>query len=201
MDIVPGTEGYEKNIKLFVETSQRMSFFEVCKAFVRFLPEASARLLDVGCGAGQNAGSLAELGHEVIAVDPMSEFLAAARTKYSSQRIKWVRGSLPGLDCLQGLKPFDFILIDGVMHHLDPGAQMATIERIADLLEPSGKCAISLRNGPPGMGTYVHPTNCQLTTEHAEALGLKCIFRLERQHSIFKSKKHVFWDRIVLSKP
>ncbi|MFM7600712.1 MAG: class I SAM-dependent methyltransferase, partial [Pseudanabaena sp.] len=71
MEVVPGTEGYQRSIEPFIQTSQALSFNVVCSDFLRFIPAPPCRVLDIGAGAGQNSAALAALGHAVTAVEPM----------------------------------------------------------------------------------------------------------------------------------
>lgn len=198
---VSGTSGYERFIEGFIKSSQALDFHTVCKDFIEFLPTAPANVLDAGSGAGQNAASLAQKAYSVTAVEPMEEFLNAAKLKYQNLTIKWLQDSLPHLKTLNSAdKLFDFILIDGVWHHLSEMERQQAIQRFAGLLTRGGVIAISLRNGPAGMGNCIYETSTDNTVATAKNFGFKCIFRIENQPSIFKHKKNVFWSRLVLKK-
>lgn len=202
MTNTPGTQGYDRFIGGFIETSQSLNFEDVCKDFVDFLPSVPGRVLDAGAGAGQNAAALAELGYRVTAVEPMAEFLHAARTQYKELPITWLNGSLPNLECLEAdQKHFDLILVIAVWHHLSEKEQGLALQRIEALLAPGGVCALSLRNGPAGLGTQVYPTSANHTLEHAKELGLECLFHSEEQPSMLANKPEVKWARLVLKKP
>ena len=202
MTTVPGTAGYDRSIQRFIASSQALDFAEVCQAFVDYLPPLPGHVLDAGAGAGQNAAAIAKMGHAVVAVEPMPDFLAAARTTYADLSITWLNDSLPRLEQL-GPAPaqFDFILVDGVWHHLDEAARDIAMARFALLLKPGGRCALSLRNGPAGLGTCIYPTDASWTIQQAQVCGLACVFCLENQPSIFSHKQDVIWSRLVLLKP
>lgn len=201
MSKIPGTKGYDKFVSCFVESSQSLSFNEVCKDFLDFLPPISGRVLDVGAGAGQNSAALAELGYSVVAVEPMAEFLDAARIKYSDLPITWLSGSLPMIECLgPDQMKFDLILVTGVWHHLNEAERALAMERFASLLNRGGTCALSLRNGPAGMGTHVYPTDASQTVKQAKKWGLECLCKLEDQPSIIRNKDGVTWARLVFQK-
>ncbi len=201
MNPVPGTQGYGEAIGSFVDTSLGLDFHEVCKNFVEFLPSVPARILDAGAGAGQNAAALADLGHTVVAVEPMQAFLAAARANYPQQRITWIRDSLPSLECLgPETSRFDFILVDAVWHHLDEIERLCALRRFAELLRAGARCALSLRNGPAGIGTRVFPTDAEQTVRQAARFGMDCVMRIENMPSILPNKEDVTWARIVLQK-
>ncbi|MCG8381038.1 MAG: class I SAM-dependent methyltransferase [Gammaproteobacteria bacterium] len=199
--MVAGTEGYENYILRFIESSQNLDFNEVCKDFIAFLPSKPAYVLDVGSGAGQNAASLAAQGFTVTAVEPMPEFVDAAKKTYKGSPVKWLSGSLPDISCLSSDSgQFDFVLIDGVWHHLEKAEREMAVMRLSALIKQGGKCAISLRNGPAGMGSKVYPTDSKITVESFENHGFECIFHLKNQSSILPNKENVKWSRIVLQK-
>ncbi|MDP2596003.1 class I SAM-dependent methyltransferase [Alteromonas stellipolaris] len=200
-NMVAGTEGYEKFVSRFIEVSQELDFFEVCKDFIAFLPSKPARILDAGSGAGQNAAALAQEGFTVTAVEPMPEFLSAARKRYKSASITWLKGSLPDMACLNtGTAQFDFVLIDGVWHHIDSTERESAVIRLSVLIKKGGRCAISLRNGPAGLGARVYPTDTKLTIQQFEKHGFVCIFEVQNKSSILPNKENVKWARIVLQK-
>ena len=201
MTTVRGSEGYERSIQKFIELSQALRFEEVCKDFLGFLPAPPCRILDAGSGAGQNAAALAEMGHSVVAVEPLDSFRESARIMYSHQNILWLDDSLPELKKLHSdIASFEFILVDGVWHHLTKKERDRSLERFSQLLNPGGRCALSLRTGPPGLGTCVYPTDARDTIRIAKEKNLACLLLLEDQPSILAGKEDVKWSRIVLQK-
>lgn len=196
-----GTEGYERFIPLFIESSQFLDFHTVCKDLIDFLPPKNSSVLDLGSGAGQNSAALAILGFNVTAVEPMYEFLNAAIHTYKSDSIEWLNDSLPDVSCLGSDKEqFDFVLVDAVWHHLNEAEREVAAKRISTVIKSYGRCAISLRNGPSGMGTRVFPTDINYTITLFEKVGFKCIFKSCNQASVLPHKEKVKWARIVLEK-
>jgi 2-polyprenyl-3-methyl-5-hydroxy-6-metoxy-1,4-benzoquinol methylase len=196
-----GTEGYERFIPLFIASSKALDFNVVCKDFVRFLPLKNSNILDLGSGAGQNSAALDKLGFNVTAIEPMAAFLNAAINEYRSTSIEWLHDSLPYIACLDSHEEkFDFVLIDAVWHHLSEAERIIATSKISTVIKSNGRCAISLRNGPPGMGTRVFPTDSKDTINLFKAHGFKCIFKLCNQASILPNKEKVKWTRIVLEK-
>ena len=59
---------------------------------------------------------------------------------------------------------------------------------------------MSLRNGPPGLGIHVFPTDADATIQQAAQVGLKCVYRADNLPSILANKQDVLWSRIVLEK-
>lgn len=201
MHPVPGTQGYERAARRFIEISQALSFHVVCKDFIGYLPPSPGRILDAGAGAGQNAAALAAMGHAVVAVEPLKVLLDAARVTYAGLSVSWRRDSLPDLASLgERQRQFDVILVDAVWHHLDEAERQRALTRFAYLLDDGGVCALSLRNGPAGVGTCVYPTDASHTIAQANAVGLRCIMQLEDQPSLLPNKEDVIWAKLVLQK-
>ena len=63
---------------------------------------------------------------------------------------------------------------------------MKAMKRIYDLLKHGGLCAMSLRNGPAGLGTHFFPTDSKQTRHHFENHGFECLLCLENLPSIMK---------------
>ena len=178
-----------------------IDFDETNKHFLSFIPDTTSRVLDVGAGAGQNAAALARLGHSVVAAEPMSDFLDAARSTYTALDITWVEDHLPLLENLNdGCGLFDFILVQAVWHHLEPKEQQQSMARIAELLRDGGVCALTLRNGPAGAGKHVFPTDGEETVRFAEQCGLETLLHLPDQPSIIKNKPDVSWAHLSFKK-
>jgi SAM-dependent methyltransferase len=54
-------------------------------------------VLDIGCGTGTFACRLAELGIDVIAIDPAAASLEVARAKPGAPRVRWLHGDATAL--------------------------------------------------------------------------------------------------------
>ena len=84
-----------------------------------------SRILDLGCAIGDETLLLAEYfpEAEIIAIDPMSEYIAHAQSRISSQNIKFqtLRTCSPGL-ILREISDVDLIYCMFLMHSSDPQA-------------------------------------------------------------------------------
>lgn len=95
---------------------------------LKYLPTQRARLLEVGCGDGQLAWRLQQLGYEIIGLDSSAEAIAAAtRLGFEARQVVW-----PHFEA----KPFEAILFTRSLHHIHPLIQ--AVERAAQLLKPFG---------------------------------------------------------------
>ncbi|KZN56572.1 class I SAM-dependent methyltransferase [Pseudoalteromonas luteoviolacea] len=199
--MVAGTRGYESGAQSFAKASIGLKFEDINQDFLSFLPALGSKVLDAGCGVGQNAAALCELGYEVCAIEPLTTFLDQAKTRYTDLPIEWLEDSLPELKRLNSAKhAFDFILLDGVWHHLSYQERKQCIKRLYQLLAPNGICAFSLRNGPAGMGTHVFPTSNEELLSMAPECGLEVVFQVANQPSKMPNKHDVTWSRIALRK-
>lgn len=71
---------------------------------------APKTILDVGCGTGRLACSLAERGHAVTGVDLSSTMLDVARHRAGSERVRWVTASATSFSLAER---FDLVLMTG----------------------------------------------------------------------------------------
>lgn len=109
---------------------------------------AGARVLDVGCGGGLLAESLAAAGAQVTAIDLAPAMIEVARL-HAIERGITIDYRLAGAEELlaAGEPPFDAICCMEMLEHLpDPAALVATLAR---LLRPGGDLFVSTinRNG------------------------------------------------------
>lgn len=196
-----GTEGYERFHEEFIDCCRTIDFNSACAEFKEFLPAIPARILDIGSGAGQNAAALSGMGYDVTAIEPVPVFLKDSAAFYQRFSIQWVLDSLPELKVLDAAFGFyDFVLINAVWHHLDNHERNRSISRIAALVANGGYCAVSLRNGPAGIGTRVFPTSLNTTIEKFQNNGFSCVFKVQNKPSILSNKKDVTWARAVFKK-
>ena len=90
------------------------------------LPPAPARVLEVGCGAGELARTVAAAGYDVVAVDPVApEGRIFRRTT---------------LEELDDPGPFDAVVANRSLHHVD--ALATALDAIALRLERGGRLLV-----------------------------------------------------------
>lgn len=89
-------------------------------------------VLDIGCGPGTNAGHFREV--QYVGVDIEEAYIHSARRRFGD---RFVLGDatreLPRLGA-----PYDFILLNSLMHHLDDGQVDAVLGHAAEVLAPGG---------------------------------------------------------------
>lgn len=198
---VKGTIGYSNVVQKYVRATYEIPFEILHKEFLKFIPTEESLILDLGAGTGRDAFEFTLKGHSVLAIEPLDEFRIAGKDLHKSKNLKWIDDSLPTLKKLTEYEnQVDFALSSGVWHHLDEIEQEQAIKRVAELLKQNGIFALSLRNGPAGVGTHIFPTNLQRTINQAEKYNLETLFEIDNQPSLMKNKEMVKWSRLVLKK-
>ena len=103
----------------------------------------NARLLDLGCGGGQDAGDLAQRGYRVVGVDRTRALLSVGRRRYRA--LPLVRADLRDL-------PFQSMSFDGfwaaasLMHLPKPDARRILTD-LCKLVRPGGLFAATVTHG------------------------------------------------------
>lgn len=101
---------------------------ETLEFILAHTPAPRARILEVGCGAGELAFRLQAVGHHIIAIDTSAEAVRAARQLGIDARIaEWPHFAE---------SPFDLVLFTHSLHHIHALTQ--AVEQAARLLRPSG---------------------------------------------------------------
>lgn len=96
------------------------------------------RALDLGCGTGTNAITLAQRGWQATGVDFVGRAIRAARRKarQAGVQVEFRAGDVSRLRGICG--PFDLVLDIGCLHSLTPQQKAAYIENLPRLLAPQG---------------------------------------------------------------
>jgi len=137
-------DAYERSAKECVArwNRQRHRRPPLLAEWLQYLP-AGARLLDLGCGGGTDAGDLDRRGYHVVGLDRTSALLSAGRRRYPS--LPLVRADLRDL-------PFQAMSFDGLwaaaslMHLPKPDASRILAD-LCKLVRPGGLFAATVTYG------------------------------------------------------
>lgn len=90
-------------------------------------PQKEKRYLDIGCGTGNYTAALADLGYDLVGVEPSERMLHEARSR--SKAVNWLQGSAEKIPAADG--SFDGAIATLTIHHWsDPGKAFAEIDRV-----------------------------------------------------------------------
>jgi SAM-dependent methyltransferase len=137
-------DAYERSAKECVArwSKRRHHRSPLLTEWIQRLP-ADARLLDLGCGGGRDAGDLARRGYRVVGVDRTAALLSAARCRYHS--LSLVRADFRFL-------PFQTMSFDGLwaaasLMHLPKPEARRILADLCKLVRPGGLFAATVTYG------------------------------------------------------
>lgn len=105
-----------------------------------------AEVLDVGCGMGRHALSLADLGYRVTGLDLSETLLAEARAKDEGGRVEWVRGDMRRLPFADGRFDVTVNLFTSFGYFTDERDNCAVLRELRRVLRPAGQFLIDYLN-------------------------------------------------------
>jgi 2-polyprenyl-3-methyl-5-hydroxy-6-metoxy-1,4-benzoquinol methylase len=162
---------------VLVPAWRKLDLREVHAPVLHLMPEQASRILDIGAGAGGDAGWYASMGHSVLAVEPADGLRLASMAEHSDPNVEWLDDSLPDLAGVMARdETFDLVTLTAVWAHLDHEQRAIAVPNIAALLRRGARVIMSVRNGStiPERPTWdARPAE---TVRHAEAAGLQLIF-------------------------
>jgi len=143
------TERFARNIYGNAKGEVRLAI--VWEHLLQTLPQLTAgtplRILDAGCGLGQMALKLAELGHEVVLSDTSENMIAASRKLFEQQ----LPENIPQLIhapvqklYADSLGQFDLVLFHAVLEWLAEPKQ--TLKHLLSLIQPEGSLSLMFYN-------------------------------------------------------
>lgn len=118
-------------------------------------------VLDLGCGAGNNAVYLSKLGCNVTGIDLSDSMLAIAKNKKSTA--KFIKGDVCELNFVNN--SWDCIILSYILCHLTNDDIADCLARLAHILMPGGVLFIELFMGNLGEITITEPLNNALKTD------------------------------------
>ena len=197
---IAGTEGYAEEAQEYHRKSEALTFLDVHGSIAHLLPTPPGHVLDIGAGTGRDAAAFAEMGHRVLAVEPVDELRTIGMDVHSSPRIEWLNDSLPHLRQLQDRSDaFDIVMLTAVWMHLDEETRTAAMPHVARLLRRGGVVSITLRHGSKPAGRGMYDVTGEETIRLAEESGLTLMLDLYDQLSA-SPQPGVTWTKMVFCK-
>lgn len=114
--------------------------------FLLRLADNADTILDLGCGTGKLAATLAaSTGKRVFGVDPAEPMLDVARQRAGGAHVTWINGDAR---CIELSERFDLVILSGHAFQvfLTREDQLAVLQTIAKHLAPSGCFIFDSRN-------------------------------------------------------
>jgi cyclopropane fatty-acyl-phospholipid synthase-like methyltransferase len=93
------------------------------------------RVLDVGCGPADILNFLPDIHY--VGIDMESSYIASAKEKFRN-RGSFIIGDVAAIDP-SSFEPFDIILANGLLHHLNDDQVFRLLESCKKLLKPNGR--------------------------------------------------------------
>lgn len=190
---------YDNYAEQLVEQYESLAFEDVHAGMLDLLPAAGA-ILDVGAGSGRDAAWFAARGYDVVAVEPSDAMRRQARALHASPRITWLADSLPELAQVRRLGlAYDLILLSAVWMHVAPPSRERALRKLATLLAPNGRIAISLRLGQPDAARAMHAVSLPELASTARQFGLRLIRATDSEDKLGRAS--VAWTTAVFGLP
>lgn len=134
------TGTYEKNAGKYAERWAGYPFVRELDEVAR-KANASVKILELGCGVGQNCNYLKEKGFDVVGVDLSEEILKEARKRFPG--VGFWKSDARKL-CVDS-NSFDAVFAIGLFHHLNAEEQKQTVSEIKRVLKKNGVAFVAAK--------------------------------------------------------
>lgn len=107
---------FKEELRLSKNRASRIEFYTTMNYIKKYL-QSGDRVLDIGAGTGVYSKVLAEMGHEVIAVELANPNVIKMRESLIDINVKIIEGNALDLSMFED-QSFDFVLCLGPLYHL-----------------------------------------------------------------------------------
>ena len=132
---------------------------------------APGRALDLGCGAGTNAITLAQHGWQVVGVDFVGRAIRQAKRKarQAGVKIDLHQGDVTRLNGING--QFDLVLDIGCFHNLKSEGKQTYAHNLIHLLAPGGTYLLYAFFGTTDSSIGLQPEDPELLEKHLKLVA------------------------------
>lgn len=188
---------YSQNADHFAEQYESVDPEKIHDNWSHFIPETKSLILDVGAGSGRDAAWMANMGHEVFAVEPAKKLREKAQALHPLQNIHWISDTLPLLKKVGNLGfKFNLILLNAVWTDISPKNRQRSFRKLANLLRPGGRLIITLRHGPIKDQRIMYPVSSEELYSLANRFALQVLLDTKTEDQL--NRPDVSWSTIVL---
>lgn len=135
-----GYDKYYQTTDLFGEP-----YPELIEFFARYEPKG--KVIDLGCGQGRDAISLARLGYKITGIDNSKVGIDQMNLISEKERLG-ITGLVGDIYTFQDFQDFDIVLLDSILHFekRDKKRETDLIEKIADGINKDGLICICIQD-------------------------------------------------------
>src|SRR5262249_54133497 len=131
---------------------------------------------------GRDAAWFAEMGHRVVAGEPLDGMRIPATGLHPPPRLEWVEDSPPDLAVLRGGgERFDLGRRSAVWGRLDEARRIRAPPHVAALAKAGAAVAMTIRHGPVPPGRRMFEVSAEETTGLAATSGLYPVLNQHRE--------------------
>ncbi|MEE4250991.1 MAG: class I SAM-dependent methyltransferase [Alcanivoracaceae bacterium] len=194
------TDPYTQQAECFFDQYQSVSFADVHRSWLRHLPSQPGFAMDVGAGSGRDACALADMGWDVLAVEPSAGLRRLGELASAGKNVQWLDDALPELGKVRALGyRFNLILVSAVWMHLKSADRERAFRILTELMAPGGLLVITLRHGPDDLQRNFYAVSSQELEVLARNRALLTV-DVSAQPDIF-NRTEVSWQSMVFRLP
>ena len=105
-------------------------------------PRKRLRILNAGCGSGELSFRLAAAGHDVVGIDPASEYVTLAERGAHAIGLQRCSFEVSTIESFTAREPFDCVVATDVLEHIED--DRTAFDRLVDLVKPGAPVVITV---------------------------------------------------------